>query len=1106
LANLDTTPALEVFSVLRTGAGYVLQVLDGVDGLVLAESAVQPQSYLGFVRCSAANLDGQAGAEFVCVADNRLHQTNAHAVLSVKYTPSTSRRIVRGTLSVAQAPLAADATGALSDWGYDPLIDLDGDGTTELVISARDTPSAAWNALVLRATAPDSALATMTDQVIVGWTRTGPAGRPQLVTSNGGAISGWRYVGSPTPLLSLEWTLPARAPLRGWEQADWARQALAGRLVTLDFDGDGVDDLVTTTSPNPGTPNSIVVYSMVTPTLPKEIRRFALPGDAEVQAAWILPPVSGTRPQLAVTSNLGVLYLFDAHLRPIDFAGQEFLTGGFAGSGARSFSVADGGAYVFVVDSAQGLRRIDALGSSNLFPAQPIWRRPNTRSGGSIVSMGGEGTITTTGYLEPVTEPRRAVVRQLALDGGTRWTSAPIPGTPYSDPTPAMLDTDGIPDFAVQWSDVPTGVNLRFRAINGVDGGALWTDPVSYSPGAGGHSQGYACADWNGDGIDDIVAQGVPGTGYFTGTTGAAVSTGGGVNDSYFNPVLYDIDGNGTLEVILQSGYTPVKVLGHDFSVLYDTNDDDRPFPNGGVADCPNGARRFIQTSRLYPGALKVSTINGSFGFQKLYLAAGQSFTTLSEAKASTSYVGYLGETSVHSNLSGAGHPTALVGSDEGFLYGINPCTTPPTLEFAANLESAVGEPIFGDTDGDGNDDIIVGTADGYLRGLRQQVIAAPAWVWDTDPPAVAEADVDAVDTTNHLSAKWASVAGAVSYEVGVARAGLSVGTPAWVNVGNVTEATLPGLPLEDGAFYVVGVRALTASGAKSPDTMSNGVRVWLKCAAVTCAAKDACHAVGTCNRATGACSNPPLPAGTTCPGGVCDALGACHFNNGTTCAADAQCLSGHCADGVCCDSACDGACDACARAAGAAKDGTCGLVSVGAPGSPSCTPFVCGGASAQCPTSCRANADCVLGSKCLEGICTPLIVQGAACTSAVECETGFCVDGVCCNAACEGACAACAVSAGAVTNGLCVPMAPFHPGTPACEPYSCNGVELTCPSTCTSNVQCPTGTTCEGGACAVKQRGIIGFGCGCQGVEGIPSLMAALLAVLSLRRRGGAR
>jgi len=48
----------------------------------------------------------------------------------------------------------------------------------------------------------------------------------------------------------------------------------------------------------------------------------------------------------------------------------------------------------------------------------------------------------------------------------------------------------------------------------------------------------------------------------------------------------------------------------------------------------------------------------------------------------------------------------------------------------------------------------------------------------------------------------------------------------------------------------------------------------------------------------------------------------------GETCSTDFECFSGHCADGVCCDTACDGGCVACRAALkGSGEDGTCGTV-----------------------------------------------------------------------------------------------------------------------------------------------------------------------------------
>lgn len=58
-----------------------------------------------------------------------------------------------------------------------------------------------------------------------------------------------------------------------------------------------------------------------------------------------------------------------------------------------------------------------------------------------------------------------------------------------------------------------------------------------------------------------------------------------------------------------------------------------------------------------------------------------------------------------------------------------------------------------------------------------------------------------------------------------------------------------------------------------------------------------------------------PAPAGTPCDGGgFCDGAGACKLPLalGGECVASAQCDSGHCVEGVCCEFACDAECQQC--------------------------------------------------------------------------------------------------------------------------------------------------------------------------------------------------
>jgi hypothetical protein len=265
---------------------------------------------------------------------------------------------------------------------------------------------------------------------------------------------------------------------------------------------------------------------------------------------------------------------------------------------------------------------------------------------------------------------------------------------------------------------------------------------------------------------------------------------------------------------------------------------------------------------------------------------------------------------------------------------------------------------------------------------------------------------------------------------------------------------------------------------------------------------------------------------------GLCDGAGACGTYAGTSCtpspcATDADCTSGACADGICCDTACNGTCEACTSAKkGTSGDGTCGPIAnatdpdaecgtlgtgtcrstatcdgsracrvstvgnacsavkcsdgetlsaattcsaVGdcTPVTTSCAPFGCDAATAACKTTCKADSDCSKGAHCSGGVCEKN-ANGAACTSAVECTSGFCADGVCCDQACDGQCEACAtdgnVGTCTATTGTPAGTRPACAGTSPCG-GTCNGLERTACVYPNIDVACGAGPTCANGA-----------------------------------------
>jgi hypothetical protein len=116
--------------------------------------------------------------------------------------------------------------------------------------------------------------------------------------------------------------------------------------------------------------------------------------------------------------------------------------------------------------------------------------------------------------------------------------------------------------------------------------------------------------------------------------------------------------------------------------------------------------------------------------------------------------------------------------------------------------------------------------------------------------------------------------------------------------------------------------------GASACRKYANGtVCVAQSCSGSTQTNASLCNGSGTCvaggtqscgnfscsgNACLNSCANDAAcGANAYCSGGSC----AAKKSNGTVCGGDNQCTNGHCVDGVCCDGACSGTCNACTAA-----------------------------------------------------------------------------------------------------------------------------------------------------------------------------------------------
>ncbi|MBI4702455.1 MAG: PQQ-like beta-propeller repeat protein [Deltaproteobacteria bacterium] len=822
LVDVDGNGTLEVLLWSWTDGA----ILNGKTGAVLAKSPVLGNS-MSFATCLPVDVDGAAGEELACIQNYKGGGGDgARRVLVLAYKGSPGP-----SFGVLWQHDVGDFDGG--DVAAEPQMvsDLDGDGAAELVVSGMSAGKS-WTTYVYDA-ATGKQLASIPGERTAGTAAIEKTGT-LLLTTSGTTLAAWSYSALAKPPLEQRWTLADR---RTVTEPDWKLVARSGRwqkLVTIDLDGDGIADLVTE---KVSAGAELDCYAAAGGKA-VSICSFPYPADVDPLHTWIVPPIDEPYPQIAVARNDGFLTLLDDKCQPTNglSKGRPGVRIGGYYSGAmmsdqRAPVVAalgdpSGPQAIVVPDSRGALVRFDAKEASWVAPPEPAWSRPRTTAPAIVPGLdGSKPGIAAYAVALPVTDPPTNQVVALQADGTEIWATN-LEGAPYGGTLlPGTVDGDPVPDIFVKTWDGTKAIT-RVSAVSGTSGAVLWdaqTLPSSAQP--------FAAADWNADGKTDLLLFGpanMNGTlRLLSGADGKLVKSGP-VLSGWTTPLLFDLDGDASLEVVLQSAVSPVRAYAHDLvTQLGSTAEDDRPYPSGAVASCP-GARVLVEGSLRYRARLKLSSLPPGGKSTTMVLAGGKKYANDDDAKKAAAWPGQLGDAAVAADLAGDGKPLAFVGSTDGWLYAFDPCSG--DLVHAINFGASVGEAVLGDTNGDGNDEILTSVADGFLYAIKHQAIASPVEVLDTDPNGGSpDADVDNIVTTGELWAKWGAVPGASGYEVAVVREDEGiVSVPAWTGVGKVETASVKDLPLVQGAKYFFAVRALDGSKPPQPsvDAVSDGVVV----------------------------------------------------------------------------------------------------------------------------------------------------------------------------------------------------------------------------------------------------------------------------------------
>ncbi len=804
LFDADGDGRLEM--LLATQDVYML--LDGATGTEITRTG-DVGTAVQHATCTPIDVDDEPGEELACIHNVPFYATE-RSVFLLDWNGTNLVMLWRRYMgNMAGAELRTIELAV----GFGPRL--------ELVVSSRSDANQSWTTYLLDA-ASGNQDAALIGQLVAG-SAPRPGGGKYLLTIDNGGLTAWFDDGA------------------GLVQA-WRRAGDEEPLVIVDLQAGRRAAVSRRTAVLPSTGRIVVVPH----SAPGVIRALELDDAGATMTAEVVLPVGSVaasafivadyaRSPLAVSRSDGYLTPYDESLN-VQLSGDDvhlggIRTGGYYSAGSfrqlggppRTADIdADGRDEIIVGDSRVAMVRLDPEHGSHIVPPTSTWTIRDTLSPAITASAVGVSTIACIERNTTEAGTFRYSVSLQNADGALIWTAA-LPGPPLSDLLPGDFDGDGIKDFVVQWG--ATGdVLLRTRTYRGSDGSLMWED-VS-DPGAGRAPAGPSVSRWPGEANESVLHVGASRVWVLSGPSGVPVAQSPALNLFYFLPAVIDVDADVDPEVVLTGGFAPLHLLDSDLSPIWISGEaNERPYPYGTVARCADGTSILVSQSFGFPSRIKLTQLSGALiGSQRtLWLGGGDAFASESEATTAGAWLGQLTSSTTHSNLTGEGRPTTLVGSSDGYLYGLDPCAG--TLEFSKQFPAAVGEAVYGDTDDDGKDEILVTVADGYLYALQNHSIDPPAWINDLDVGSDSTADIDAQRVGVSLAAQWEAVPGATGYQVAVVdREGRYVTDPPWQPVTD-TSTVLREITTVTAGFYRIAVRSV-GPGGHSIDSASDGVRI----------------------------------------------------------------------------------------------------------------------------------------------------------------------------------------------------------------------------------------------------------------------------------------
>ena len=458
----------------------------------------------------------------------------------------------------------------------------------------------------------------------------------------------------------------------------------------------------------------------------------------------------------------------------------------------------DQGPFVVLPDSPLGLFVGDARFASWIVPPLPRFIAPDL-SAASVLDLGPLGTAV-------VGVEAHSLVARRSTDGVSLGAVDLGPGTPQSTPLPLPIAGEALPRVGIDWR--VEGVAVAQSAVDFKSGKLVFQgEPLPF-----GGFFGSGVGDLDGDGTGEWYSMN-------TGLNRRDVKTGAvttlpGNNMFYALPMVAMFRAGVGPELLLQAGASAPRLLDAGLSQVWQSSSPENVNGMGGARVLCGGAARLVTPSVLSPFLRAYDGATGAKVSEKV-LAGGGVFDSIDAANQAGARPGVLSNATGIGKL-GNGGPAVLVGSTDGHLYALDACTL--GLRWSKMLGASVAEPIVGDTDGDGEDEVVVGVADGSIVALDVPRCAPPAWV--SFASASGEDQPITVAPKQNVDITFAAVPEALAYEYAlVGPDERALWSPAYRQApGSTFSVDVTGVLASRP--YRVAVRARGPSGA-SPDVFS---------------------------------------------------------------------------------------------------------------------------------------------------------------------------------------------------------------------------------------------------------------------------------------------